>query len=55
MEINTLLYVKRDEAMNHLMDSLYGIGFSKDMLRGYEEIIQRSNSSQKGLDILIKS
>ena len=54
MEINTLLYVKRDEAMNHLMDSLSEIGFSKDMLHGYEDMIQRSNSSQKGLEHIYK-
>lgn len=54
MEINTLLYVKRDEAMNHLMDSLAGIGFSKNMMRGYEDMIQRSNSSQKGLEHIYK-
>ena len=54
MKINTLLFVKRDDAMANLMNSLSEMGFTKEMMRNYEDMIQRSNSSQKGLDQIYK-
>ena len=54
LQINTLLFVRRDESMKKLLNSLKEIGLSRDMQFNVESMIQRSSKFSKEYKTVLK-